>query len=294
MQKVMMLVLLALVCCSPLAAADKDDVQKRVDSYVDAINRNDPDAIAEHWLTDAKYTNPLTQESVQGREAIKNQFKEIFEQLDDKTSVKIETTSIDFPSPDKAIERGKALLTVPGSPQQESRFQVNLVKQDNKWYISSIDEVEWLAPTSHHDDLKDLEWLIGEWLDDDKEDNVEVLSTYQWDENKNFITHHFQVTALGNKDSEGKQVIGWDPVNNRIRSWLFDSDGGFAEANWKKDGNRWVIESVNTLPDGRLGSQTTILTPIDRNNYNMEITGRDIDGEILPNLGPVKIGRKGG
>lgn len=292
MRTIVTFALLAVASCCQLVANEKDEVQKRVNSYVDAVINRDPDVIAEHWVPDAQYTNPHTQVSVQGREAIKEQFKELFDEHGFNPTAILETTSIDFPEKDKAIQRGKVFLNLPGSPQQASNFQVNLTKQNNQWYISSIDEVEVVPSTPHYENLKDLEWLIGQWLDNDQEDNVEILSNYQWDKSKNFITNDFQVTVLGTKDLDGRQVIGWDPANNKIRSWLFDSEGGIAEANWKKVGNRWVIESIDTLPDGSVGSQTTIITPIDRNSFNLEMTGREVDGEILPNLGPVKIIRK--
>ena len=43
-------------------------------------------------------------------------------------------------------------------------------------------------------------------------------------------------------DLEGTQVIGWDPAAGTIRSWMFDSDGGFGEGTWSKKDNSWIVK----------------------------------------------------
>ncbi len=56
----------------------------------------------------------------------------------------------------------------------------------------------------------------------------------------------------------GSQIIGWDPYAQTIRSWLFDSDGGFGVGRWTPAGNRWTVKTLSVLPDGRRGSATNI------------------------------------
>ncbi|MCG8585367.1 MAG: DUF4440 domain-containing protein, partial [Pirellulales bacterium] len=84
----------------------------------------------------------------------------------------------------------------------------------------------------------------------------------------------------------------WDPAKKQIRSWVFDSDGGFAEGVWSKKDKRWAIQTKATLPDGKTASSTTILEPIDENAFSWQKVGRVIDGEILPNLEAVTIVRQ--
>jgi hypothetical protein len=43
-------------------------------------------------------------------------------------------------------------------------------------------------------------------------------------------------------------------ISRRIRSWTFDSDGGFAEATWTCKKDRWFIQNKGTLADGRKAS----------------------------------------
>jgi uncharacterized protein (TIGR02246 family) len=291
MQKFIICSLFALALCARLSGDETHAIKQRTETYVSAFNKKDAKAMAEHWDQDATFTNRQTGETVKGKTAIAEQLQQNLENIG-KGDLKIKIESVKIPENNKAIEEGKATLTTADGDKIETRFEVVFVKRNGEWYISKVNEVERMDPTSNYAHLKDLEWLIGEWID--KDDTSEIASTYQWDENKNFITQNFKVSLLGRKELEGKQIIGWDPINNKVRSWLFDSDGGFAEINWKKDGKNWVLESASTLPHGGQGSQVMIISPIDRNSFTLEITGREIDGKILPNLEPVKIVRKGG
>lgn len=291
MQKFILYSLFALALWGCLGSDDTKAIKQRTDAYVSAFNKKDAKALADLWDQDATFTNRLTGEKVKGREAIAEQFEENF-QNDSKGDLKVDITSVTFPETNKAIEQGTASLTTSEGEASKTNFQVIFIKRNGNWFISEVSEVESLDAVSNNEHLKDLEWLIGEWVD--KDDTSEITSTYKWDEYKNFILQQFKVTLLGKKDLEGKQIIGWDPVHNNVRSWMFDSDSGFAESTWKQDGKSWVIESASTLPEGVVGSQVLIITPIDNNSFTLEITGREIDGKILPNLDPVKIVRKGG
>ncbi len=91
---------------------------------------------------------------------------------------------------------------------------------------------------------------------------------------------------------EGTQVIGWDPVKEAFRSWVFDSDGGFGEGTWSRREDRWVVRTTQTLSDGSRASAINILKPDGNDAFIWQSTGRDIDGHPQPNLGPVTIVRQ--
>jgi hypothetical protein len=85
----------------------------------------------------------------------------------------------------------------------------------------------------------------------------------------------------------GLQVIGWDPVAKQIRSWIFDSGGGFGEGLWTKKDNRWNIQATGTLPDGSKSSSVNIITFVDDNTLTWQSVNREAGGEILPNVDEV-------
>ena len=56
------------------------------------------------------------------------------------------------------------------------------------------------------------------------------------------------------------QRVGWDPLAKQFRSWEFDSEGGYGEGRWSRDGDRWVIKHTGVRPEGVTASATNIMT----------------------------------
>jgi hypothetical protein len=92
----------------------------------------------------------------------------------------------------------------------------------------------------------------------------------------------------------GMQIIGWDPVAKQIRSWVFDSDGGFSEGNWTRKGDRWLIHQLGTLPDGSKTSAVNVIKQIDNDSFTWQSVDRSVNGEMLPQVDEVLITRKSG
>ncbi len=138
--------------------------------------------------------------------------------------------------------------------------------------------------------LEELNWLVGKWEGESQGSKVET--SFEWDKEQAFLLQTFKMAIEGETQVDGKQVIGWDPVKKTIRSWVFDADGSFGEGTWKKEGKSFVVEMSKVFPDGKLGSFLHSFTPIDK-GYQWESTGRAIGGEILPNIGPVTLKKKG-
>lgn len=270
---------------------DEAAIRQKSQEYVKAYNSKDAAKVAQYWKEDAVYTNLRTGRSLSGREEIQEEFAEIFEE-EPNLRLEASTESVSFPENGQAVELGTGVITDSSGNKEKIRYRAVYALDQGEWLLTSVSDLDEQEPPTHYDQLKDLEWLIGEW--EDADDDVQIESKYEWDKYKNFIKHHYKITALGKEELEGKRIIGWDPVNEVVRSWHFDSYGGFAEAEWRKVGNQWVIESIDTLPDGGLGTQIHVVTPIDNDAFTYQISGRTIDGEILPSIDPVKVVRKRG
>ncbi|MCY2986272.1 MAG: SgcJ/EcaC family oxidoreductase [Planctomycetota bacterium] len=267
-------------------AADEATIRKAVESYVAAFNRGDAKALAAMWAPEAVYTNPVSDEQVVGRAAIEKQFVDIFTQA---KGVKLETqtNSIQFISPSVAVEHGTAKVIRPDQAPEESEYTAIYVKRDAQWLLDRVTEEEVPVVTSHYEQLKDLEWLIGRWVDED--DEATVVTECNWTKNNNFVTRSFTVQVRDQIDMAGMQIIGWDPSTKQIRSWVFDSDGGFGQGMWKKKDNRWYVQQSGVLPDGRKSSSVNIITYVDDNTCTLQSVNRTVDGEMLPNVDEVKI-----
>ncbi len=280
-------------CVAAAIAADEDPraaeeaaIHQAVDSYVAAFNAADAKALAAMWSPEAVYTNPLSGIQVVGREAIEQQFAGIFA---NSKAVRLEATtnSINFISPGVAIESGSAKVMEADQVVEQSEYTAIYLKRDGKWLLDRVTEEDVIEVPSHSEQLKDLGWMVGHWVDQDE--SAAVVTDCNWSRNENFLIRTFSVQIGDNIDMSGMQLIGWDPAAKQIRSWVFDSDGGFGTGTWTKKNNRWSVQKRGVLPDGRASSAVNIFTQVDDSTMTLQSVNRMVDGELLPNVDEVKV-----
>ncbi len=270
-------------------AADEAAIRKADEAYVQAFNKHDAKALAEAWSPEAVYLNRVTGDEVTGRAAIAEEFTAVFK---DQPEVKLELNvqSIQFVSPNVAVEQGIAKTLAPKAEPEEEEYSAVYVRREGQWLLDRVTEKAKEAAPSQYEQLKPLEWMIGHWVD--KDDKVDIETECQWTKNQNFITRSFTVAAEGQINMSGMQIIGWDPVAKTIRSWTFDSDGGFAEATWTLKKDRWFIQNKGYLADGRKASMTNVIKQVDQNSFTWQTIERTAGGELLPNIDEVLIVRE--
>lgn len=280
---------------NPLGAQDTDktssaekSIQSAIDSFVASFNRGDAAAVAGHWNSDGELTT-VGNETLQGQAAIEASFKEFFT-TNQGVRIEVLQPSIRVLSPNVAIEEGAARTIRPDQEPVETNYTAVHVKQGDTWKLDSLHETEVIKTSSHYEQLKELDWLIGSWVDQDEEATIET--TCQWTKNQNFISRTFKVATSDGEELEGTQVIGWDPSRNTIRSWMFDSAGAFGVGIWTRNGNQWTVRVLQTLQDGETASAINVVTYVDENSFKFKSTNREIDGELLPNVPETVIHRK--
>jgi len=287
-----LLMVFSLVLSQPLQAdqsVDQMAIQAAVASYVEAFNAKDAAALAAHWSPDAIYTNPLSGEQVVGRAAIEQQFAAIF--ADDEALKLVATTdSVQFISPGVAIEHGTATVTRPEQTPEESQYTAVYVKRDGEWLLDRVSEEDTPVVLSHYEHLQELEWMIGTWIDGDDQSVIET--TCEWTKNRNFITRMYSLTVGDRIEVSGMQIVGWDPAAQQIRSWVFDSDGGFGQGVWRRKDKTWYIQMSGTAPDGSNSSSVNIITYVDDNTFTWQSINRQAGGELLPNVDEVAVVRQ--
>ncbi len=274
---------------SPTTDSERAAIEHAIQSYVVAFNAQDAKAMAQHWSPDGVYISNFTGERVVGREAIVAALAEIFA-AEGKRQLAVATESIEFISPNVALERGSATVKYPDQSTIETAYRGIYVRRDGRWLIDRITEDEPPSDGSRYQQLKELEWIIGEWVDQAGNDTIRIEC--KWTKNRNYISRAYTVNVGDQIDSSGLQIIGWDPKLERIRSWLFDSNGGFVEGTWIQKGDRWFVQSVATLTEGTAGSFTSIFRPLDQDTYSWQKVHRIVGGEILPNIDEVIVLRE--
>ena len=254
-----------------------------------AYNAHDAAKLAALWSESAVYVLPDTGESIVGREAIQKMFGEMFEKSP-AAHLTVETESIRFVSPDVALESGRAKMLQADGSIDHSRYSAVYVKQNDQWLLDSVHDVDTTSELTAQNPLAELEWMVGEWIDQADESSVETVC--EWTKNRKFLTRTFRVSAPGVDELEGTQVIGWDPLVGAIRSWVFDSDGGFSAGIWKRDGDKWVVESTGFLAEGLPVSSVQVFARFDANSFGWQSFGRRVGAETLPNIDEIKVSRK--
>jgi uncharacterized protein (TIGR02246 family) len=272
-----------------ISSADETAIRANVRAYVQAYERQDAKAIAALWSPKGIFVDVENGRRVKGRDAIEAEFKQQFRKSGAE-KLRVAVQSIRAITPDVAIEDGTASVTDAAGAATESSYTAIHIKQDGMWLLDSVRETSLPAPGAARDHLQELDWLVGAWIDDGADDVVQ--SEYVWGVNQAFLIHRFTVFIGDAVAMQGTQIIGWDPAGKTIRSWAFDTEGGFAEATWKREGERWIITNKSTLPDGKRGSAINVLRRIDENRCSWKSTARQVDGEMLPNVDEVEIIRQ--
>ena len=268
---------------------DEAAIRKMVTAYVEAFNKHDAKALADFWSPEAVYLNRVSGEEVVGRKAIAQQFTDLFKDEPD-AKMTVVTESVQFVSPNVAVERGTSTMTLPKEESEENAYSAVYVKRDGKWLLDRVTDESNPDKDSHYEQLKPLEWMVGHWVD--KDDHVDIETDCNWTKNRTFLTRSFKVSVDGDGEVSGMQIVGWDPAKKSIRSWTFDSDGSFADATWTRKGDRWYIRNEGTLADGRKGSMTNVIKRIDDNSFTWQTIERTAGGELLPNVPEVLVVRE--
>ena len=143
------------------------------DAFARAFAAGDAKAVAAMFSEDAELIDE-NGERVQGRRAIEELFAEIFQSRPHST-IDIAIESLRFLSREVAKEEGHTRVKVNGEPVSLRRYTVLYLKQDGRWLYSSVRE-EHAAGVAHHEHLKPLEWLVGEWIDQSSDSTVHAAA----------------------------------------------------------------------------------------------------------------------
>jgi uncharacterized protein (TIGR02246 family) len=257
--------------------------------YEAAYNRGDANAVAALYANDAEYVDEGGK-VVSGRAIIEKLLAEKFAS-NPGAKLEIDVKSVRLLSPDVVVEKGIATIAVPDGQQGISGYVAVHLKRGGNWKISQLSETTGpSSSTEAASRLQDLAWLVGYWHDE--ADDLKLETNVYWTQGQNFLTRRFNVFRTDGEETEGWEVIGWDSATQEIRSWAFDTDGGFGDRFWTKEGNGWLIEAVNTLPDGSQTTAEHVITKVDDDHYTWQSGNRSADGVLLPPITVARVGKQ--
>ena len=282
-------------CIAGVALADdtktsgfEAEVHRFFTSFADALRKGDAKAVGDHFTDNALHVGKDSGKRTEGKEALQQLYKNVFQSGRVK-SVEFSTETIRQVTPDVIAVDVSATVTRNDGPAANTLLHALLTKHDGKWQLNSVQEEQEASAPKPFETLQSLSWMIGNWKDE--EGKLQVRTKCEWTNDHSFITRTYTVSENGKTLHEGTQKIGYDAVDDIIRSWSFENDGSFGEGYWKFDGKQWTITLRGRTPAGLDVSSTQIITPTDKDSYTTQMVSRELGGKILPNGPVVKVVR---
>jgi uncharacterized protein (TIGR02246 family) len=273
-------------------AANREQDEQAIIAVIEgvdkAFNAHDAKALAALFTAEGEIVD---EDGVvtQGRDAIEQVFAEVFEESP-QARLETEVVSLRFLSSNVAVEEGLTAATYdPEEPPVHNRYVVTHVKEGGKWLMASARD--YPQPEAAGDEhLGQLSWLIGDWVDE-SEDSL-ILTSYEWTDNQHFITSRFDMKVAGRPAMSGTQRLGWDPLLKQVRSWIFDSEGGFAEGFWSRHGDQWMIQMRGVTKDGLVATGTNVITKLSNDRATWQSRDRIVGGELLDDVDEILVVRR--
>lgn len=270
-------------------SAEEQALRQSGDAYVKAFNQHDAKATAELYTPDAEYIDESGVTTL-GRGEIEAGLKVYFQSNPD-CQLELTVLSIRVIAPNVAIEDGLTTITATKTAKPvTTRYTAVHSKTAGKWLLASVRDTTLRQEAEHRSRLTEFEWMQGEWVHDGPDASV-LFECYPI-ASGNFLVRDFSVHFAGREAITGSQRIGWDAQAGKFKSWIFDSDGGFAEGYWHRDGASWVLKVTGVTSKGQSASSTSIYTFENAHTMTVQSLDHEIAGVEFPDSPPVKIVRR--
>lgn len=277
------------------------EVGRMFAGYLQAFNRHDAAAAAGHWAATGENLNLDSGEVTRGREAVREVFAALFA-ADAEAAIDIDVGSIRPLRVDVALVDGVSRVSYADGEVAGSRFSAVVVRDQDRWQLASVREAGCPAPGRRTHPLEELAWLVGSW--ENVGAGVTASGQCAWSGDRAFLTRHHVVSSADPADApasgdaripallasarggrrEVTEVIGWDPEREVIRSWIFSSDGRFAEGTWSRDDAGWMVRVEGRGVDAGREAVCTV-SPEGANGLVVHVDGESLAGLLPPACG---------
>jgi uncharacterized protein (TIGR02246 family) len=272
---------------NPATSEARKIAKAREDAYVTAFNSADLKALGDLHAEDVQFTTDDGR-IISGRAAVVDGLARYFAKSRG-SKLEIQLESARPLTPEVLATNGLSTVISAQGNRDSTRYAVTYVKKGDDWLIAQVEEAAPPPFDAAAQALGELAWMIGDWKDEAP--GLTVETKVAWTKSNHFIRRSFTVTREGSNTVEGTEIIGYDPVAGHLRSWVFDSEGGFGESSWRQEGTKWLSNVKATGPDGSQSTAQHVINKIDENKYTWESVNRTRNGEVLPNLDRIDVSR---
>jgi uncharacterized protein (TIGR02246 family) len=273
---------------STATAADEEAIRQMGEAFVKAYDAADAKAVAAQFSATAEYVDE--QGNVfEGRAAIEESLATFFAE---NPGCQLEMTidTLRFVSPGIAIEDGTTVVSRKDDPHPiETRYTAVHAKTDGQWVTVSVRDHAPKDLRQHSVQLEQLDWLRGDWVDEG--DDALVAFSCNAVDGGNFLLRKFSIKVAGQEAMTGEQRIGFDPLTGKLRTWFFDSEGGYGEGLWHRHGDQWALKLTGVTADGEPASSTSIYTLVNGHTMTWQSVDHEIAGVQIPDSDVVTVVR---
>ncbi len=271
-------------------AAVDGAIKERLAGFLKAYNSRNAANLSDFFTDNARLID-VDNKVIQGKADIGKQFAAGFAVSSNYT---LESTieSIRYITDDVAQVEGISTLKAPNEAAIVNRFTTLVSKKNNVWKLAEIRDLpsapEDIAPA---DRLKELEWMIGDWVD--QKGDLKINSSVKWGENKAYLTRTTTVNAGQENSFSSLMVLCYDAQIGQLRSWQFDSNGGRGEAVWNRaTDDAWILHASGNQANGSPNSATQVVTIAGKDAFTTKSYDRIIGGEVAPDIDEIMMVRK--
>ena len=263
-------------------AADETAIRQAHESLLKAYASDKAEVVVEHFTQDGEYVNS-SGAVFHGRAAIQSSLTDF---LADHPGCELdaELHDVRFVSPTVAVVEGTTTVAHNSEGEvaeiNQCHFTAIYNKLEEKWLLASIRDRQLPSRASHEDEIAQLSFLIGDWIDEDADSTV-YFSCRPADNGK-FLIREFAMKVEGREVLTGTERIGWDPLTGKLRAWVFDSEGGFAEGTWQMDGDAWVLRLAGVTADGEPASGTYVYRIVSTHSMTWQGVEHVVGGVTMP------------
>jgi len=244
-------------------AADEAAIRAAAKAYLAALDQGDTEKLAALWTPDGDIVDAMGNRMV-GRDAVS--LEKAAAGDSGRPQFEIHESSLRFLSDEVAIEDGTVEVTPDAGQPLTGRFSATWVKHEGTWKLAALREARG-GEVSGVEALADLDWMVGDWVvvEDSAGPGAEgrpvIEVSTRWNPSKTFLNRVMTITHSPDAPPLTiTQRIGWDPLTETIRSWVFGSDGSHGEATWTRDGRSWVAQARAVMINGSQSTSLNIYT----------------------------------
>lgn len=268
---------------APESPEEAQAIDASIAGYAQAYNDANIEDLGTFWAEDCDFVDHRGRRYT-GRDEIKALFRRAL--VDGPGyQLKLTVTARRFLRPDLAIDDGVLELTEPSGEVESGRYVTVWAKVDGKWVIQNARDMPSDPDTkaAGQNPLGNLQFLVGNWTLAETDAAPQVTVACAWVARNKFLLQEFSTPGSDGGEPFTVTVwIGYDPLAGHVRSWYFDSSGGFGSADWLEREDGWSAATSGILPDGRTTTSDFRWTQADNDTIVMTLMNAEVAGEVLP------------